>query len=181
MPQYCRHHTRGAASVEAVVALPVFVILFVAMFFIRDLAGARLRADQEVRRCSWEYALNYNCEAPPPGCNGVVGNSHYGSLLPTGIDDAIRSVGEGSNPKGSNPVSSEDLARVKHVLENFVAEFLAEAISRRFEAEKLIERERPAMFGAGKSVVRGKYNLACNVRHQDQHDVITSVWNQFKP
>ena len=151
------------------------------MFFVRDLTGARLRADQEVRRCSWEYALNNNCESPPPGCEGVVGKSHYGSLLPTGIDDAIKNVGQAPNAKGSNLNSSEGLARVKHVLENFVAGFLAEALTKRFEAEKSIERERPTMFGGGKSVVRGKYNLACNVRHQGQDNVIETVWNQFKP
>lgn len=171
-----RHHARGTASVEAVVALPVFVILFVGMFFVRDLTGARLRADQEVRRCSWEYALNYNCETTPPGCDGVVGDAHYGSLLPQNLDTAINSLGSESSDK-----NSEGFARVKHVLENFVTKYLAEAITKKFEAEKSIERDRPVMFGGGKSVARGKYGLACNVHPQGQDGVIETVWNQFKP
>jgi hypothetical protein len=171
-----RHRTRGAASVEAVVVLPVFVILFVGLFFVRDLTRARLRADQEVRRCAWQYALYENCEQSPPGCEHVVGKGHYGTLLPDNLDSAINSLGNGA--KGG---SSEGFARVRNVIENFVERYLAQAVTKRFEAEKNIEQARPPMFGGGASVVRGKYNLACNVRPQRQRDVVMTVWDQFKP
>jgi hypothetical protein len=176
MRYHSRSHARGTASVEAVVALPVFVVLFVGMFFVRDLTSARLRADQEVRRCSWEYALNNNCEHPPRGCEHVVGTGHYGSLLPQGLDGTISDLG-----RANDGTHAKSYARVKRVIESFVAQYVAEAITKRFDAEKVIERDRPAMFGGGKSIARGKYNLACNVRPQRQDNVITSVWNQFKP
>ncbi|MGC4068885.1 MAG: pilus assembly protein [Polyangiaceae bacterium] len=173
---YPKNSTRGAASVEAVVVLPVFVILLVGLFFVRDLTRARLRADQEVRRCAWQYAMYENCEQAPPGCEEVVGKGHYGALLPDKLDDAINSLGSGS--KGG---SSEGYARVRHVLENFVERYLAQAVTKRFDAEKTVKQARPPMFGGGTRVLRGKYDLACNVRPQRQRDVVTAVWNQFKP
>lgn len=170
-----KNQSRGVASVEAVVALPVFVILFVGMFFVRDLTSSRLAADQEVRRCSWEYALNYNCGGTPPGCGNVVGKSHYGSLTPK-FDQTLNSLGDTTQYQ-----NSDGFAAVKRILQKFVSDYLAQAVTKRFEAQKTIERERPGLFGGGKSVVSGKYGLACNVPPQGQHDVLTAVWDQFKP
>lgn len=165
----------GAASVEAVVVLPVFVILFVGMFFVRDLTAARLDADAEVRRCSWEYALLNDCGTKPPGCEHVVGDGHYGPLLGR-LDDAVENIGEGTDLR-----NTKGFENVKRIIAKFVVDYLAQAITKRFEATKTVERSRPGLFGGGKSVARGTYGLACNVPPQRQGDVVHAVWNQFKP
>jgi hypothetical protein len=176
MTKRSNYRSRGTATVEAVVVLPVFVILFVGMFFVRDMTGARLAADQEVRRCSWEYALNNNCGHKPAGCDHVVGDGHYGSLLPDNLDDTLNDLGNASKSK-----NTEGFKSVQRILEQFVTTYLAQAITKRFEAKKSVERERPGLFGGGKSVVAGKYSLACNVPAQEQKTVVEAVWNQFKP
>lgn len=175
MSVYRKHLSRGTASVEAVIALPVFVILFVGMFFVRDLTNSRLAADQEVRRCSWEYALNNNCEQKPIGCDNVVGDGHYGGLLPQ-IDTTLNNLGKASNTEGS-----DGFAAVQRILEKFVVDYLAQAVTKRFDAKKTVEQVRPALFGGGKSAISGRYGLACNVPGKKQDTVVEEVWNQFKP
>ena len=66
-----RRASRGVATVEAVVALPVLVLLFIAVFFFRDLAGARHEAATKARSCAWLYSAN-NCTTVPAGCEGVL-------------------------------------------------------------------------------------------------------------
>jgi hypothetical protein len=166
---------RGAASVEAVVALPVFVVLFIGLFFVRDMTAARLEVDQEVRRCSWQYALQTNCGDIPPGCEHVVGSSHYGSLTPD-FDGAFDGIG-----KDSGSLGSKGYAAVMRIVENFIIDYLAQALTKRFDANKVTERERPNLFGGGTTRVSAEYGLACNVPAQSQQNVMTAVWNQFKP
>lgn len=167
--------TRGTATVEAVIALPVFVILFIGMFFVRDLANAQLSANEEVRRCSWEYALINNCEEKPPGCDHIVGDGHYGSLRPN-TDVSLTDLGKYA---ASN--SSQGFSAVENILRKFVDEYILQAITKKFDARKTIEVKRPELFGGGKSVATAKYGMACNVRAQKQDDIATTVWNQFKP
>lgn len=175
MRHTCRHGKCGAASVEAVVVLPVFVILFVGMFFVRDLNATRLAADEEVRRCSWEYALANDCGYKPAGCGEVVGDAQHGPLTPD-LDKLFNDFG-----KGSQSVGTKGFQAVQRILEHFVVDYLAQAVTRRFDANKSIERDRPNLFGGGKTRVSGKYGLSCNVPAQGQNSVMTTIWDQFKP
>lgn len=70
-----RAHARGAASVEAVVVLPVFLILFISLFYVRDQVLARQATQEQARTCAWLYSAN-NCEfdanSMPAYCDGVL-------------------------------------------------------------------------------------------------------------
>jgi hypothetical protein len=167
--------SRGAASVEAVVVLPVFVILFVSMFFVRDLTYAKLAADQEARRCAWLYSAN-DCSTVPIGCEGVVQGTRRGAINPdvnSAIGDAEKALSEG--------VSGNGLGAVKQVLQNLVIDALAQAFTLSLDSQKLVEQERPRLFGGGKSQITGTYRLACNIRKQGNDDTATAVWHQFRP
>ncbi len=183
----CKRKTRGAASVEAVVALPVFIILFIGMFYLRELTGARLAADQEARRCSWEYALTNNCAAVPVGCENVVGRAHYGGLMPDmdkfvqGIGDGMGSVGASCSVKAGCSVGSKAVTKVKRVLQNFVLDYLAKAVSIRFDANKGVEIHRPGLLGGGTGVVSGRYGMGCNIAGRDQNNVADLLWDEFGP
>jgi Flp pilus assembly protein TadG len=58
-----RRHTRGAALVEAVVVLPVFVALLAALFYVTELYLHKLGAFHEARQSAWSHALG-GCHAP---------------------------------------------------------------------------------------------------------------------
>jgi Flp pilus assembly protein TadG len=52
---------RGAAMVEALVAIPFFIVIFVSILYIGHLYGEKQRTLREAKQGAWSYALN-NCE-----------------------------------------------------------------------------------------------------------------------
>jgi hypothetical protein len=56
-----RIRRRGAASAEAVVVLPIFIVLFISLFYVRDQVLAKQAAQERARTCAWLYSWN-NCE-----------------------------------------------------------------------------------------------------------------------
>lgn len=57
-----RMRRRGSASVEIVVMLPVFVILFAGVYHLHASGSAALVAAERARGCAWQYAVN-GCES----------------------------------------------------------------------------------------------------------------------
>jgi hypothetical protein len=164
--------TRGAASVEAVVALPVFIILFIGVIFVRDLTGAKLEADAEARRCAWQYSSN-GCTAVPPGCDHYV---HTGSM---GLDNP--DVGGALN-SAKDRISNGNLqAAILTSLTKVVLEPLTDAFTKNLEVSMPIDRQRPRLFGGGTSRVIGKYHLACNLESKTQDDIINQAWDFLIP
>lgn len=167
-----RNISRGAASIEAVVALPVFVILFIGVIFVRDLTGARLAADSEARRCAWEFSAN-GCSDIPVGCAGVVRRLPLGELDEDMSDtwEAGVSALENGNVQGA----------IITALTRFVLVPLTSAFTQRLEANKTLERTRPNVFGGGTSQVSGRYRLSCNLKSKSQQKIIDDVWSSLIP
>jgi hypothetical protein len=163
---------RGAASVEAVVALPVFVILFSGVFFVRELTGAKLDAAREARRCAWEYSAN-GCDAIPDGCGGVVARSPRESFpesLAGAWEDTKNSVSEGKYKQA-----------FLNVLTKSVSDAIVAAFTLSLDAEKVEERAQPPLFGGGKTLVPAKYHLACNLKDKSKEQIVEEVWNFLIP
>lgn len=59
----------GAAMLEAVIVLPVLVMLLAAVPLIAERYGGRQQALLEARRCAWSYALS-GCTREADGCGG---------------------------------------------------------------------------------------------------------------
>lgn len=59
-----RRRRRGAAMVEAVVAIPFFIIVFASMLYTAKLYGEKQRTLREAKQQAWSYALA-NCEGSP--------------------------------------------------------------------------------------------------------------------
>ena len=70
--------SRGAAYVESLVAMPVFISLFAAIGFFTMYYGSWLDQANRSRRCAWEYS-NGGCSAVPGECAGVVGAPQQGT------------------------------------------------------------------------------------------------------
>jgi len=162
----------GAANVEAVVALPVFVVLFVGVFFLRTVTGAKLDADQEARRCAWEYSNN-GCDAIPRGCENVV---HKNPLGPTNPDV------EGAWNDGMNSLRGGAFQQaILTVLTKTVLDSLTQSFTQSLSSDKVLEHDRPNLFGGGRSHVSGSYHLACNIKSKDQDYIVNEVWNFIIP
>lgn len=62
---------RGTASLEALLLLPVFLILWLGVFHMYKVQGSVLIARAQARRCAWRYS-NAGCRgAAPPGCGDM--------------------------------------------------------------------------------------------------------------
>lgn len=57
-----RRRRRGAAMVEALVAIPFFIVIFATTMFAGRFYQEKLRTIRESKRCAWDHALN--------GCKG---------------------------------------------------------------------------------------------------------------
>jgi hypothetical protein len=63
--------SRGAASLEAAIALPVMIIVFAGALFVRDKFLAVADAQARARSCAWQYSAS-NCTVMPAECGGVL-------------------------------------------------------------------------------------------------------------
>jgi hypothetical protein len=57
-----RKRQRGAAMVEALVAIPFFIVIFALTMLVGKSYSEKLRTLRESKRCAWDHAMN--------GCNG---------------------------------------------------------------------------------------------------------------
>lgn len=70
-----RRRRRGAAMVEALVAIPFFIVIFATTMFVGGFYQEKLRTLRESKKCAWDHALagcNGGCQAETtPGGSGA--------------------------------------------------------------------------------------------------------------
>jgi hypothetical protein len=165
--------TRGVATVEAIVVLPVFVILFVGIYFVRDLEGAKLAADAEARRCAWVYSMDGCGDSPPAGCDAMRLKPNLAPSLED-ISTKISAQAPGANASGL-------VGKIYDIIASTVLEKLADALSKTGESRKSIELDRPGLFGGGKVQMAGKYRLACNINRVEHKGLLDQAWSAIMP
>jgi hypothetical protein len=158
---------RGAASVEAVIVLPLLVLLFVAVSYTRTSVVERQQVQAQARTCAWLYSAN-NCDAIPPGCDGVltsgVSNGRAGQIF----QQAIKDSGQGrSQPGGA----------IGSIVEDLMKKVLDEALGRALDSNARTQVERPGLLGGGTVTAMGHYHLVCNLKPQQPTDIVSDVWN----
>jgi hypothetical protein len=164
--------------VEAVVALPVFVVVFVSLVYVRDGYIARQAANLRSRECAWLYSAS-GCESVPPGCEGLV--SIERKSVPVG--DALKGA-LGNAAQGAAEAVVIDNSGFSGVLAVVLREFLTPLLGRLFEENALAQgRARlsaPALYGGDDFWVRGRVGLACNlVVPRTPGDVAAQVFGEI--
>ena len=154
---------RGAASVEAVVVLPVFVILFVSLIFVQRQALARRSAELKARTCAWQYSMN-NCSQVPPGCDDILDAQQGEARIPDEITEAL----------GDGPVGA-----VGRTITTFLQPMLDAAFGRAVTATTEQSFPRPRLYGGETGVEHGRYHLACNLERKELLDVAKDTWDIF--
>ena len=150
---------RGAASVEAVVVLPVLIILFVSVFYVAGQVLGQQAAERQARACAWAYSMN-NCTSVPAGCDATLVSA--AAPLTKGLEDALSKAGAGI----AAPVVSSVLRP-----------FLDLAFGQALDAKTEVIYERPALYGGGTQSTHGGYHLACNLQPETLVDVAKDAWN----
>jgi hypothetical protein len=153
--------------VEAVIALPVFVILFVAAIYVRDLMGTRHEVGTQARTCAWLYSAN-NCTSVPPGCSEFI---HDGAAHGREIDEIVGGVADELDVLGSG--------MVRTTVELVVNDVLEAAFGKLVDSQSTRAVRRPPLFGGSEVTVPGRYRLACNVQPQTLGQILEDAWGSI--
>jgi hypothetical protein len=172
-----RHRCRGAASVEAVVVLPIFVIVFISLFYLRDIAVTKQAAEEHARMCAWLHSANNCPEEVPAGCEDVLAPASAPSVIAPGVEEAfndgVKRLEQGETPSGGKLVSG--------AIAPLIGSALEAAFGRATEADAQRTVEKPVLFGGGQRTVRGRYHLACNLQRTTPEKVAEDAWLKIRP
>ena len=135
----------GAASVEAAIMLPFFILILFGVLFAARVAETRQLLLVKARHCAWHHS-NAGCpQKPPEGCDGVVGPP-----VDTGIDNDIWQRAEATSPI--------DAASEIPFVGTAVEWIFGSALQTRADGTV----ERPPVLGGRAVEVHGRYYLMCN-------------------
>jgi hypothetical protein len=162
-----RARARGAASVEAVVVLPIFLVLFISVFYVRDQVITKQAAQERARTCAWLYSAN-NCEFDenlmPAECKDVVSEVPIASDAAKAITDKL--TGDGF---------------FQDIVSKMIDSALEDAFGRAIDVTVQRSVERPALYGGNSQAMTGEYHLACNLKPKTKLDVAKDAWSRVNP
>ncbi len=154
----------GTASVEAVVVLPVFIIIFVSVFYVRSQVLSRQAAETKARTCAWAYSM-INCEdAYPPGCEVVLQPGNGAGRVTDTVGNAISGVASD---------------RAGPVITNVLQPAIDTVFGSSLDARTKQSYQRPALYGGGTATSSGSYHLACNLKTETLPEVAQDAWNSL--
>jgi hypothetical protein len=147
--------------------LPVLVLLFISVFYLRDLSTAKHAALTEARTCAWLYSAN-NCTEVPLGCEGLLSN-------PDSPDNNLPEVAQAENDL--NPVRGD----VGKVIDAIIQPALKVIFGRFSVANTKRSVSRPLLYGGKQRTVTGQYHLACNLEPTTLGKVLKDAWYAIRP
>ncbi|MGB0680459.1 MAG: hypothetical protein ACPGUV_12425 [Polyangiales bacterium] len=151
---------RGTAMTEALLVIPVLLLVWWGLFFMNGWYSQRQQARLEARRCAWLYA-EAGCREVPPGCEGSV---HKGGST-------------GAAAAQSGAVERDLIEKVQRIKGlGFIAEsvFGTSTIAR-----KAVQQKRPAYLGGGERRGSEHIDLLCNEPERSPMDIVKSVARRF--
>jgi hypothetical protein len=147
--------------------LPIFLVLFISVFYVRDQVLTRQVAQERARTCAWLYSAN-NCEfdanSMPAECNDVVTKAPFASDAAKAVTDKL--TGDGF---------FHDV--VNTMLDSAVETVFGDAIN----AKVTREVARPTLYGGDTQAIAGEYHLACNLKPKDKLDIAKEAWSHVNP
>lgn len=164
---HLRKHTRGAAYAEAVVIIPVFIVLFVGILYVRKAMLAKQAVEQQARTCAWLYSAN-NCEKEgiPDSCK-----SHLN-------DDQLTSNAVDQITEGLGKLTGGTVASVVHTILDPV---LGAAFGNKTEATISGTVSGAPLLGINPGTTQSKYGLACNIKPSDPMSITEELWDAIGP
>jgi hypothetical protein len=169
-----RRRQRGVAMVEATIVAPVFILLLVSVLYVRDQALTQHDVDMKARSCAWQFSAA-NCDAVPPGCEGIVAQSTKQNPASQAVTDALQ------GGKDQSVKHADRTGVVSKIIDSLIDPVLDAAFGRSLDATVERDLERPDAFGGKTKTMTGRYHLACNLTPEDPTDVAKEAWKLFKP
>jgi hypothetical protein len=158
-----RTDRQGAALVEFVVLLPLFLVLVVGVMFLFKTIESRQLAMLAARGCGWQYAM-VGCESVPPGCD----------IFPRSETDT-----SGFDEMKNGLTERSWLDAVSHfpVIGNAIKVLFGEG--KRGTVAHVVHR--PALFGGGEFRVEGSFYVLCNTKDKTLGEMATETFCTLIP
>lgn len=172
-----QHHSRrGAASVEAIIALPVLILILASLYLMRDQVVSKQAAEMQARSCAWLFSMkNCRLEDVPESCRNVLQITNKSGNATPELDRAIRG-GKDAALRGRDTTGV-----VETIVGSLLGPALEAAFGRSVDATVKHTVDRPALYGGGTLTVSGSTHLACNLTPETPEDVAKDAWNLFAP
>jgi hypothetical protein len=150
---------RGTATIEAVMALFVFVLVWAGVHYMGDLYNAQLRTESEARTCAWLISAGA-CEVEVKGCSLAVrqGNTR-------GIDAELQAVGQSQKKKGKFADAVTDKLMGP----------LSKLFGQRGHMTVGAEVARPQALGGKTTGVSSSYSLPCSTKATNTDELANSL------
>lgn len=163
--------TRGAAYTEAVIVIPVFILLWAAVIHVGGSFQAKSVASQTARRCAWAYA-NGGCDDVPEGCEGVVGGADR-QFDDGDIDDVAGDDGQKIRDgvqQISDPI--DDSIGEIPVAGDIIHAIVGTATT----ATAGVPVKRPKVLGGQRQRLTTSYTVMCNEREKTLGSIVTGAF-----
>jgi hypothetical protein len=158
--------------VEAVIVIPVLLLLWVSLYYLADQFASRHSASMTARSCAWLYSAN-NCEEVPAGCGDFLTPSRNSAEVSPKVSNALQ---EGADA-ALHGADTEGF--VAAVVSNLVAGPLLAAFTRSVDATVTHDVQQPAAYGGGVKQVTGRYHLACNLEPTTPQEMAQDAWDSL--
>jgi hypothetical protein len=140
---------RGAATVEALVLLPAFFLIWALVHFVHGVMAEKILVGQIARTCAWEH-MTSGCETPPPRCTIASG----AEMADDDLVDGVAAVAALQAELQAYRVDVE--AAIGPIFRPF------------FGVTRKGEVARPALVGEGAAAVAVQLSTMCNDRPGEQ-------------
>jgi hypothetical protein len=158
---------RGAASAEAVIVLPIFLVLFISIFYVRDQVLAKQAAQESARTCAWLYSWN-NCQFDA-------------TLMPAECKDAATEVPIGADAAKAVTQKLTGDGFFNDIVTGMLDEALRAAFGRATDVKISRQVAKPALYGGKTQTLSGEYHLACNLKPTTAPEVAKDAWSRVSP
>lgn len=171
------HDKRGAAMVEGVIVLPLFVIVLAAVIYFHRAYASKIDMGVKARSCAWSYAAN-GCQKKdlPKGCpvseigdrpksvSGLFGADFKESF---GLDESEKVVQELDAQHGALDSALQGANAIGlGVLQ------LSEGI----KVTPSTSFGKPSILGGGTHSISGDYSVMCNERNRTIKDLAVGAY-----
>jgi hypothetical protein len=155
-----RRNQRGAAMVEAVVAIPFFLVIFASILYVGQTYGEKLRVMRSSKEKVWSFAMA-NCGEPgdsPPGHGGDTSGVSRGSESNGQNGGADTSQAGQAQGAPHSEVLSKDVGSATITMDATVtAPGILGGISARQSSYRKVMCNEPAYDGDLKGTVKAAY------------------------
>jgi hypothetical protein len=167
-----RARRRGTASVEAVIALPVLILLLFGVMYVSRAITARHQADDLARSCAWRYSAN-GCDSVPDGCSGIVSR---GTRDDSAAEDLKASWGDAIDMASKFESGGGGFkGLIAQVVGSVFGDTVMKALMKdaKSAVKYAVSREGPA--GTTEELL-ARYQLPCNLKERSVAELAKQAW-----